>query len=123
MTKIEKDLRMIDKLVFVNPLSLSEYENYFENSLKAKSKIRELMNGQDKIVFEVDKGILEEEQERAFKEGRDTSVHHRDFYRHGTFSIPVPASRICKPDSPDDRRGEHVLRDASDRVYSRGNPV
>ena len=58
---------MIDKLVFVNPLSLSEYENYFENSLKAKSKIRELMNGQDKIVFEVDKDILEEEQERAFR--------------------------------------------------------
>ena len=67
MTKIEKDLRMIDKLVFVNPLSLSEYENYFENSLKAKSKIRELMNGQDKIVFEVDSDILEEEQERAFR--------------------------------------------------------
>lgn len=68
MTKIENDLRMIDKLVFVNPLSLSEYENYFENSLKAKSKIRELMNGQDRIVFEVDSDILGEEKERAFRE-------------------------------------------------------
>lgn len=68
MTKIENDLRMIDKLVFVNPLSLSEYENYFENSLKAKSKIRELMNGQNRIVFEVDSVILGEEKERAFRE-------------------------------------------------------
>lgn len=68
MTKIENDLRMIDKLVFVNPLSLSEYENYFENSLKAKSKIRELMNGQNRIVFEVDSDILGEEKERAFRE-------------------------------------------------------
>ena len=68
MTKIEKDLRMVDKLVFVNPLSLSEYENYFENSLKAKSKIRELMNGQDRIVFEVNSDILGEEKERAFRE-------------------------------------------------------
>ena len=68
MTKIEKDLRMIDKLVFVNPLSLSEYENYFENSLKAKTKIRELMNGQDKMVFEVGNDILGEEKERAFRE-------------------------------------------------------
>ena len=57
------------------------------------------------------------------KECRDTSVYHRNFYRHGTSGIPVPASRICKPDSPDDRRGEYVLRDASDRVYARGNPV
>ena len=40
-----------------------------------------------------------------------------------TSGIPVPASRICEPDSPDGRRGEHVLRDASDRVYARGNPV
>ena len=63
------------------------------------------------------------DEERAFKEGRDTSVHHRNLYRHGTFGIPVPASRICKPDSPDDRRGKYVLRDASDRVYARGNPV
>ena len=68
LNRIEKDLRMVDKLVFVNPLSLSEYENYFENSLKAKSKIRELMNGQDKIVFEVDNDILGEEKERAFRE-------------------------------------------------------
>lgn len=68
MTKIENDLRMIDKLVFVNPLSLSEYENYFESSLKAKSKIRELMNGQNRIVFEVDGDILGEEKERAFRE-------------------------------------------------------
>ena len=53
----------------------------------------------------------------------DTSMYHRNLYRHGTSGIPVPASRICKPDSPDGRRGEHVLRDASDRVYARGNPV
>ena len=45
------------------------------------------------------------------------------FYRHGTSGISVPASRICKPDSPDGRWGEHVLRDASDRMYARGNPV
>ncbi len=38
-------------------------------------------------------------KKRAFTEGRDTSVHHRNLYRHGTFGIPVPASRICKPDS------------------------
>ena len=63
------------------------------------------------------------DEERAFKEGRDTSMYHRNLYRHGTSGIPVPASRICKPDGPDGRRGEHVLRDASDRVYSRGNPV
>ena len=63
------------------------------------------------------------DEERAFKEGCDTSMYHRNLYRHGTSGIPVPASRICKPDSPDDRRGEHVLRDASDRVYARGNPV
>lgn len=63
------------------------------------------------------------DEERAFKEGCDTSMYHRNLYRHGTSGIPVPASRICKPDSPDGRRGEHVLRDASDRVYARGNPV
>lgn len=66
-TKIKQELGRIDGYNSINLLGLEKYESFYENSLKAKKKIIDMMGGELKIIQKVSPSEMKEESERVFR--------------------------------------------------------